>query len=87
MCCGARSGCSKKAGKTSFRRRYPDTGLSPEADIGCDPTSQMNRSQALPEIWFKRVRYRVQSLGAGMKRQGYRDLLHGVTAYPFAALA
>jgi hypothetical protein len=71
-----------------YRRvRYPDTGLSPEADIGCDPTTQMNWSQALPAVWLEGVRWVVQGLGAGMRRQNYLDLLRGLTAYPFAALA
>jgi hypothetical protein len=71
-----------------YRRvRYSDTGLSPEADIGCDPTTQMNRSQALPAVWLEGVRWVVQSLGAGVRRQSYLDLRNGVTAYPLAELA
>jgi hypothetical protein len=67
--------------------RYPDTGLSLEADIGCDPTTQMNPSQALPVVLLEGVRWHVQSLGAGMRRQGYLDLRNSLTAYPLAALA
>jgi len=47
----------------------------------------MNRSQALPEIRFERVRCLVQGLGAGMRRRGNLDLLHGVTEYPPAVIA
>jgi hypothetical protein len=71
-----------------YRRvRYPDTGLSPEADIGCDPTTHVNRSRALPAVQLEGVRWLVQSLGAGMRRQGYLDLRNGLTAYPLGALA
>ena len=66
---------------------YPDTGISAEADIGCDPTTQMNRSQALPAVWLEGVRCFVQSLGAGMRQRRYLDLLRGLTAHLFAALA
>jgi hypothetical protein len=50
-------------------------------------SSRMNRAQALPEVWFEGVRCLVQSLGAGVRRQGYLGLLNGVTSYKLWARA
>jgi hypothetical protein len=41
----------------------------------------------LPEVWLNGVLCPIQSPGGAMRRQGNRGLLHGVTAYPLAALA